>query len=100
AVDLNTRQVVRTLLSGGQFGPMDYDANTGQVYGPELTNTLRPSASSPQRRAWKRKQNRRVLPGARGAAAERETSMSGASRSASRYYPSSSCPTASPSASG
>jgi len=35
AVDLNTRQVVRTLLSGGQFGPMDYDANTGQVYVPD-----------------------------------------------------------------
>ena len=35
AVDLNTRQVVRTLLSGGQFGPMDYDANTGEVYVPD-----------------------------------------------------------------
>jgi DNA-binding beta-propeller fold protein YncE len=35
AVDLNTRQVFRTLLSGGQFGPMDYDANTGQVYVPD-----------------------------------------------------------------
>lgn len=35
AVDLNTRQVIRTLLSGGQFGPMDYDANTGQVYVPD-----------------------------------------------------------------
>jgi DNA-binding beta-propeller fold protein YncE len=35
AVDLNTRQVVRTLLSGGQFGPMDYDATTGEVYVPD-----------------------------------------------------------------
>ena len=35
AVDLSTRQVVRTLLSGGQFGPMDYDANTGEVYVPD-----------------------------------------------------------------
>jgi DNA-binding beta-propeller fold protein YncE len=35
AVDLNTRKVVRTLLSGGQFGPMDYDANTGEVYVPD-----------------------------------------------------------------
>jgi len=35
AVDLSTRQVIRTLLSGGQFGPMDYDANTGQVYVPD-----------------------------------------------------------------
>ena len=32
AVDLNTRQVIRTLLRGGQFGSMDYDANTGEVY--------------------------------------------------------------------
>lgn len=35
AVDLNTRHVFRTLLSGCQFGPMDYDANTGQVYVPD-----------------------------------------------------------------
>ncbi len=35
AVDLSTRQVVGTLLSGGQFGPMDYDANTGEVYVPD-----------------------------------------------------------------
>src|SRR5260370_15392055 len=35
AVDLNTRQVIRTLLSGGQFGPMDYDATTGEVYVPD-----------------------------------------------------------------
>ena len=35
AVDLNTRQIIRTLLSDGQFGPMDYDANTGEVYVPD-----------------------------------------------------------------
>jgi hypothetical protein len=35
AVDLATRQVIDTLLSGGQFGPMDYDANTGEVYVPD-----------------------------------------------------------------
>jgi hypothetical protein len=35
AVDLGTRQIIRTLLSGGQFGPMDYDANTGEVYVPD-----------------------------------------------------------------
>jgi len=35
AVDLSSRQVVRTLVSGGQFGPMDYDANTGEVYVPD-----------------------------------------------------------------
>ncbi len=36
AVDLNTRRIVRTLLSKGQFGPMDYDASTGEVYVPDL----------------------------------------------------------------
>ena len=41
AVDLNSRQVIRTLLSGGQFGPMDYDATTGEVYVPDrLHNQL------------------------------------------------------------
>lgn len=35
AVDLNTRRVIRTLLSGGQFGPMDYNATTGEVYIPD-----------------------------------------------------------------
>ena len=35
AVDLSTRQVVRTLFSGGQFGPMDYNASTGEVYVPD-----------------------------------------------------------------
>jgi DNA-binding beta-propeller fold protein YncE len=40
AVDLNTRRVIRTLLSGGQFGPMDYDANTGEVYVPDRRHNL------------------------------------------------------------
>jgi DNA-binding beta-propeller fold protein YncE len=35
AVDLDTRKVIRTLLSGGQFGSMDYDAITGEVYVPD-----------------------------------------------------------------
>ena len=35
AVDLGSRQVIRTLLRGGQFGSMDYDANTGEVYVPD-----------------------------------------------------------------
>jgi DNA-binding beta-propeller fold protein YncE len=34
-VDLNTRRVFRTLLSGGQFGSMDYNAITGEVYVPD-----------------------------------------------------------------
>ena len=40
AVDLNTRRVIRTLLRGGQFGPMDYDANTGEVYVPDMQHNL------------------------------------------------------------
>lgn len=40
AVDLNTRQVIRTILTGGQFGPMDYDANTGEVYVPDRQHDL------------------------------------------------------------
>jgi DNA-binding beta-propeller fold protein YncE len=35
AIDLSTRQVVHTLLRGGQYGPMDYDANTGEIYVPD-----------------------------------------------------------------
>ncbi len=35
AVDLNTRKVIRTLLRGGLFGTMDYDATTGEVYVPD-----------------------------------------------------------------
>jgi hypothetical protein len=36
AVDLNSQRVIQTLLSGGQFGPMDYDAITGEVYVPDI----------------------------------------------------------------
>ncbi len=35
AVDLNTRQRIRTLLTQGNFNPMDYDATTGEVYVPD-----------------------------------------------------------------
>jgi DNA-binding beta-propeller fold protein YncE len=35
AVDLYTRRVIGTLLSGGQFGPMDYNAITGEIYVPD-----------------------------------------------------------------
>lgn len=35
AVDLETRRVIRTLLSGGQFGRMDFDETTGEVYVPD-----------------------------------------------------------------
>jgi DNA-binding beta-propeller fold protein YncE len=56
AVDLSSRQVVRTLLSGGQFGPMDYDAITGEVYVPDrqhnqldvLTPVIADTAVAPQ----------------------------------------------------
>jgi DNA-binding beta-propeller fold protein YncE len=40
AVDLNTRRVIRVLLSGGDYGPMDYDATTGEVYVPDLQHTM------------------------------------------------------------
>ncbi len=36
AVDLNSQRVIQTLLSEGQFGPMDYDAITGEVYVPDM----------------------------------------------------------------
>ncbi len=36
AVDLNTRHAFRTLLTNGVFGPMDYDATTGEVYVPDI----------------------------------------------------------------
>ena len=35
AVDLNTRHVIQTLLSNGLFGPMDFDATTGNIYVPD-----------------------------------------------------------------
>lgn len=36
AVDLATYKVLPPLLSGGRFGPMDYDAFTGEVYLPDM----------------------------------------------------------------
>lgn len=40
AVDLNSRQVMRTLISGGEYGPMDYDAITGEIYVPDRQHHL------------------------------------------------------------
>ena len=40
AVDLNTRRVIRVLLSGGDYGPMDYDATTGEVYVPDRQHAM------------------------------------------------------------
>ena len=40
AVDLNSRRVINTLLSGGQFGPMDYNAITGEIYVPDQQHNL------------------------------------------------------------
>src|SRR5204863_5738771 len=37
AVDLGTHRLV-SLLTGGTFGPMDYDAITGDVYVPDQQN--------------------------------------------------------------
>jgi len=36
AIDVNSRQSTRPLLTGGAFGLMDYDATTGEVYVPDL----------------------------------------------------------------
>ncbi len=38
AIDLATRQVSRPLITGGTFGPMDYDAYTDEVYVPDSQN--------------------------------------------------------------
>jgi len=35
AVDLDKRQIIQTLLSHGQFGSMDYDEITGEIYVPD-----------------------------------------------------------------
>jgi YVTN family beta-propeller protein len=37
AIDLGTQKIV-PLLSTGTFGPMDYDATTGEIYVPDLGN--------------------------------------------------------------
>ncbi len=36
AIDLNTRSVLPPLIKGQAFGPMDYDALTGEVYVPDI----------------------------------------------------------------
>jgi DNA-binding beta-propeller fold protein YncE len=38
AIDLNAPYTVTSLLSGGDYGPMDYDATTGEVYVPDQKN--------------------------------------------------------------
>jgi hypothetical protein len=38
AVNLGTHEVLPPLLSGGRFGPMDYDAYTDKVYVPDMLN--------------------------------------------------------------
>lgn len=37
AIDLNTHKLL-PLVSGGSYGPMDYDASTGEVYVPDRKN--------------------------------------------------------------
>ena len=37
-VSLSTQQVLPPILSGGQFGPMDYDAQTDEIYVPDMLN--------------------------------------------------------------
>lgn len=38
AVDLTSHNI-STLISGGAYGPMDYDANTGEIYVPDQKNS-------------------------------------------------------------
>jgi DNA-binding beta-propeller fold protein YncE len=38
AVDLSTRKLSSPLMSGGSFGPMDYNALTSEVYIPDMQN--------------------------------------------------------------
>jgi DNA-binding beta-propeller fold protein YncE len=40
AVDVNTRRISKPLLTNGSFGPMDYDATTGEVYVPDQEHNL------------------------------------------------------------
>jgi DNA-binding beta-propeller fold protein YncE len=40
AVDLATRKLSPSLMSGGSFGPMDYNAFTSEVYIPDMQNKL------------------------------------------------------------
>ena len=40
AVDVNTHRISQPLLTSGNFGPMDYDATTGEVYVPDQQHDL------------------------------------------------------------
>jgi hypothetical protein len=40
AVDVNTHRISKPLLASGNFGPMDYDATTGEVYVPDQQHNL------------------------------------------------------------
>jgi hypothetical protein len=40
AVDLGTHKLSLPILSGGSFGPMDYNAYTSEVYVPDMQNKL------------------------------------------------------------
>jgi DNA-binding beta-propeller fold protein YncE len=40
AVDLQSHHLLPTLLPAGTFGPMDYDATTGEVYVPDQQHNL------------------------------------------------------------
>ena len=37
-ISLSTQQVLPPILSGGQFGPMDYDQQTDEIYVPDMLN--------------------------------------------------------------
>ena len=39
AIDLQSKRIIAQLLSGGNFGPMDYDAITGEVYVPDIQHS-------------------------------------------------------------
>jgi hypothetical protein len=39
AIDLQSKHVLAQLLSGGDFGPMDYDAITSEVYVPDIQHS-------------------------------------------------------------
>ncbi|HLH60665.1 MAG TPA: YncE family protein [Ktedonobacteraceae bacterium] len=56
AIDLASRKPLPPLLTGGQFGPMDYDAITGEVYVPDMQHKIidvlspiTPGTTTPQR---------------------------------------------------
>lgn len=39
AIDLQSKRILAQLLSGGNFGPMDYDAITSEVYVPDIQHS-------------------------------------------------------------